>query len=69
MTGRPAAFLDRDGVLILGERHEQVLERRVFVTSLVGMGQRAMKALFEVTREHAEDRSVPDARLAPTAYL
>ena len=50
-----------DRVRVLGERHEQVLERRVFVATLVGVGKRPMQALFEVAREHGREGSVPEA--------
>ena len=37
---------DRRGVLILDQRQEQMLERRVFVVTLIGERQRPMKRLF-----------------------
>ena len=38
----------RDGVLILGQREQQVFERRVFVPPLVGVRQSAMQRFFEI---------------------
>ena len=37
-------------VLILGQSQQKVLERRIFVAPLVGLGQSSMQALLEVTR-------------------
>ena len=42
----------RGGILVLGQRQQQMLKRRIFVAPLVGLGQRPMQALLEVTREH-----------------
>ena len=39
---------DGDRVLVLGQRQQQVLERRVLVPPLVGVGQRAVQSLFEI---------------------
>ena len=42
---------DRGGILIVDQRQQQVLERRVFVVALVGQRERAMQRLFETARE------------------
>ena len=39
---------DRDGVLVLGQRQQQMLERGVFVTPLIGVGESPMQRLFQV---------------------
>ena len=41
-----------DGVLVLGQRQQKMLERGIFVTTLVGEGERAMQGLFELGRKH-----------------
>ena len=42
----------RHGVLVVGERQQQMLERRIFVIALVGDRKGAVQCLFQVTREH-----------------
>ena len=42
----------RDGVLVFGQRQQQMLERGVVVATLVGIGEGAMQALFEIGGEH-----------------
>ena len=39
------------GVLVVDEGQQQVLERRVFVLALVGVGDRAVQGFFEVARK------------------
>ena len=41
----------RGGVLVVDQRQQQMLERRVFVVALVGERQRAMERLFEAAGE------------------
>ena len=41
----------RGGVLIVDQRQQQMLERRVFVVPLVGERERAVQRLFETARE------------------
>src|SRR5262249_13035104 len=41
----------RGGVLVFDQRQQQVLECRIFVVTLVGERQSAMKRLFEAARE------------------
>src|ERR1700730_7780449 len=43
-----------DGVLILGQRKQQMLKRGIFVPALVGAGDRRMKRLSETARQHAD---------------
>src|SRR3712207_6409464 len=43
---------DRDGILVLGERQEQMLERGVLVAASRSVRQRPMKRLFQVSRQH-----------------
>src|SRR5215472_17887966 len=40
-------------VLILSERQQQVLERRIFVSALIGVTEGPMQRLFEIARQHA----------------
>ena len=42
---------DRGGVLVVDQRQQEVLERRVFVVTLVGERQRAVQRLFEAARK------------------
>src|SRR5215471_10231050 len=42
-----------DSILILGERQQQMFERRIFVVALVGVGESPMQRLFEIAGEHA----------------
>jgi hypothetical protein len=57
----PAELLEIDGagaqhghgVLVLRQGQEKVLERRVFVPSLVGVSEGPMQGLFKIAREHA----------------
>ena len=44
-----ASAQNRDRVLVLGQREQQVLERGVFVTSLIGVGEGPMQRLFQIT--------------------
>jgi hypothetical protein len=37
-----------DGILILGKRQQQMFERRIFVTALIGVGESPMQRLFEI---------------------
>ena len=48
----------RGGVLIVDQRQQQMLERRVFVMPLVGERQRAMERLFETARERGHFSSL-----------
>ena len=41
---------DRSGVLIIDQRQQEVLERRIDVVALVGQGQSAVQRLLEVAR-------------------
>ena len=41
----------RRGVLIVDQRQQQMLQRRVFVMALIGESQRPVKRLFEAARE------------------
>ena len=38
----------RDGVLVLGQRQQQMLERRVFMATLVRQCERPMQRFFEI---------------------
>ena len=42
---------DRGGVLILDQRQQQVLQRRVFLVALAGERQRLMQGLFKTAGE------------------
>jgi len=42
---------DRGGVLIIEQGEQQVLERRIFMVTLVGQRQGAMEGLLEIARE------------------
>ncbi len=48
----PTGAQDSNGVLILREREQQMLQGRVFMVPLVGQRQRAVQRLFEVLRQH-----------------
>jgi hypothetical protein len=39
---------DRDGVLVLGQREQEMLQRRVFVAALVREGESAVEGLLEI---------------------
>ena len=41
----------RGGVLVVDQRQQQMLERRVFLVALVGERQRLMQGLFETAGE------------------
>ena len=41
-----------NGVLVVGQRQQQMLEGRIFVPPLLGVGERAMQRLFEIGRQH-----------------
>ena len=41
----------RGGVLIVDQRQQQMLQRRVFVVPLIGEGERPVERLFEAARE------------------
>ncbi len=43
---------NRERVLVLGQRQQQVLERGVFVPPLIGVSEGAVKGLFKVARQH-----------------
>ena len=49
----PAGPEHRDGVGILDQGQQQVLQRRVLVAPLVGVGQGPVEGLFEIGREHS----------------
>ena len=57
-AGPQALDLDRAGlehgqrILVLGQRHEQMLEGRVFVLAGIGQGQRPTQGLLEGPRQH-----------------
>ena len=42
---------DAGGVLVVDQREEQMLEGRVFVLSLIGIGDRPVQGLFELARK------------------
>ena len=42
---------DGDGVLVVGQRQQQMLERRIFMMPLVGDGERPVERLLETARE------------------
>ena len=46
----------RGGVLVVDQRQQQVLERRILVMPLVRDGQRAMQGLFKALRESRHSR-------------
>ena len=48
----PAGAQHRDRILVLGQRHQQVFQRRVFVASRAGERQGSVQALLEITRQH-----------------
>ena len=48
-----ASAHDRRRVAVVEQRQEQMLERRIFVTTLVGVLQRAPKRLFETGRKRS----------------
>ena len=41
-------FENRDRILILGQRHQQMFQRGVFVFAFIGLGQCAVKTFFEI---------------------
>ena len=43
-----AGLQDRDRVLVLGQRHQQMFQRRVFMFAFIGLGQCAVKTFFEI---------------------
>ena len=43
-----ASAQHRHRILILGQRQQQMLERGVFVPSVIGMGERPMQRFFEI---------------------
>ena len=43
-----AGAQDRDRVLIVGQREQQMLERREFVVPVTGVAERPMEGLFKV---------------------
>ncbi len=47
---------DGGRVLIVDERQQEMLERRIFVAPLIGERERAMQGLFEVARERGQLR-------------
>ena len=46
-----AGLHHRGGVLVVDQRQQQMLERRIFVAAFIGEGQRAMEGLFETAGE------------------
>ena len=46
----PARAQHGDGVLVLAQREQQMLERRIFMMTSVGQGQGAMKTFFQGLR-------------------
>jgi hypothetical protein len=46
-----AGLHDGSGILVVGEREQQVLERRIFVAAFVGQAQGAVERLFETAGE------------------
>ena len=42
----------RDGIRILGQRQQEMLERREFMPALIGIGERPVQRLLEIGRQH-----------------
>ena len=59
-----AGLQHRDGVGILQQRVEQVLERRELVPPLDRKRERPVQALFEIAREHASATPFPSCTVA-----
>ena len=65
--------LDRAGlehghrVLVLGQRHQQMLEGRVFVLTGIGQRQRPAQGLLECSRQHGHHLSSSSGSLATLA--
>jgi len=47
-----AGAQDGHRVLVLDQRQQQMLERRILMPTLIGVGESAMQGLFEITRQH-----------------
>ena len=45
-------------ILVLDQRQQEMLERRIFMVTLVGERQRAMERLFEAARKTGHSRSL-----------
>ena len=43
-----AGFENSDRILVLGQRHQQMFECRVFVVALAGLRQGAVQTFFEI---------------------
>ena len=50
---------DSRGVGVVKQAEQQMLQRRIFVTALIGDGQSAMERLFQITRERRHRSSHP----------
>src|SRR5487761_217304 len=60
----------RHRVLVLGQRQQQVLKRRVLMPALVGVAESEVQGLFEITRQHRDLILLPAtgswARVSPS---